>query len=223
MGDYDSNSHLVSVNFSRFKQAIFGVYGYFIDLDRNTLSNNTYGLYLEGDARIQGALRGHYHFEYAMQEEYADNPNSYETDYFNLSAGIKAFGWGANIGYEVLGSEGTAGTAFRTPLASGHKFNGWSDKFLNPLAGGLEDLNFTVSYNTQTNNEILKDIGVLFRYHDFQAAEGSTDYGSEIDFQLTKEINENYSVAMKYADFTAETASGLSDSTKFWFLFNVRY
>lgn len=41
-------------------------------------------------------------------------------------------------GYELLGSDN--GVGFSTPLATKHKFNRWSDKFLDTPGEGLQDV-----------------------------------------------------------------------------------
>ena len=43
-----------------------------------------------------------------------------------------------NAGYEVLGADN--GVGFATPLATGHKFQGWADKFLTTPGDGIEDV-----------------------------------------------------------------------------------
>ena len=40
------------------------------------------------------------------------------------------------LGYEVLEGGNAAGKAFRTPLATLHKFQGWADKFIGPSTSG---------------------------------------------------------------------------------------
>ena len=44
----------------------------------------------------------------------------------------------AAAGYEVFASDGSR-SAFRTPLATLHRFQGWTDKFLGTPPAGVED------------------------------------------------------------------------------------
>ena len=97
------------------------------------------------------------------------------------------------LGYEVLGSdEGTA--AFKTPLATLHKFQGWADKFLGTPANGVED-----SYIKLAGK--LGPAKVALFYHDFSADFGGADLGSEIDVVATYPIKKGVSVQLKYASY----------------------
>jgi hypothetical protein len=121
------------------------------------------------------------------------------------------FGIKGGLGYEVLESEGTANTAFRTPLGTNHAFNGWADLFLTTPANGLEDMYFSLGYDHKSRNKYLHNISVLFTYHDFQAENGGGDYGEEFDVLVRKQINKNWSFGVKYANFSADSASAFND------------
>ena len=60
--------------------------------------------------------------------------------------------------------------AFRTPLATLHKFQGWSDKFLVTPNAGLRDTYIGVKGKVQ-------GIGWKLSWHDFGADEGGADFG----------------------------------------------
>lgn len=65
----------------------------------------------------------------AYQQDAGDNPVNYDAMYVHLMADLARNGWSGFLGYELLGAGDGAGS-FRTPLATGHKFNGWNDQFL---------------------------------------------------------------------------------------------
>ena len=52
------------------------------------------------------------------------------------------------IGYELLGSDDGL-KAFATPLATLHKFQGWTDKFLGIPAGGIADAHIWAGGNIE--------------------------------------------------------------------------
>ena len=121
---------------------------------------------------------------------------------------IKKFNVG--LGYEVLGSNGTA--AFATPLATLHVFQGWADKFLTTPTAGIEDGYVKLSY-TLGMRGAFKSLSALGWWHDFDAEQTSAHYGSELDVQLVART-EKMALTLKYADYRADVL--LTDTTKFW-------
>jgi len=105
------------------------------------------------------------------------------------------------VGYEVLGSDKGV-TAFRTPLATGHKWNGWADKFLTTPAAGLEDFYIDLTYKVKDMDgslEILNGLLTKIQYHNFSATKGDAFYGREWGVYLKKSVHKNVYVETKYA------------------------
>ncbi|MDH3552396.1 MAG: alginate export family protein [Gammaproteobacteria bacterium] len=156
--------------------------------------------------------------EFATQSDAGDNPVSYDADYFHLTAAwAMENGLSLGIAFESLGSDSSAGTAFRTPLATLHIFNGWADVFVpagTPVAG-LEDLYATVAFKAGQWNLT----GV---YHDFSAASGSGDYGSEFDFSAARSLGERYGVLFKGAFFSSDSTSYV-DKNIIWIMLTTSY
>ena len=215
LGDLETQTHLLHVENKSIPHLKLTGYGYWIDLEDMPvfgLSSATYGLRAEGSHAIGNGIKLLYAAEYAHQTDHADNPFSYDTDYYNIEAGASAGGFTAKVGYEVLGSDD--GLSFKTPLATLHKFNGWADKFLNTPPAGLEDIYVDLTYKTQDKEGPLKGITVKVVYHDFSAESGSMDYGTELDALVSKKINKNFGVALKAAAYDSDGFS--SDTTKVW-------
>ena len=115
-----------------------------------------------------------------------------DAHYYNLDLGANISGFLAGLNYEYLsGSNGHDGkTAFQTPLATLHAFNGWADVFLGATPqGGLIDQNARVGYENKTYGKILAV------YHKFDACEDmaattgtSKDLGSEFDVSYGNKI-----------------------------------
>ena len=222
-GDWDSESHLINLSFDGFKNQVgkIGAYAYLLDFESSlTDSSKTYGAFLKGAKNIQG-FKVNYKAEYAMQGDNGDNPNSYDANYYSLDLGTEKNGFNFGINYNVKESEGTTGTTFKTPLASSHAFNGWAD-VLNSTTNGLEDLNFTASYKTEARNDLFDNMLLLARYHQFSAENGGTDYGDEINFLVKKTFDKNYYASIKYADFSADTAT-LNDVEKIWVTLGAKF
>jgi hypothetical protein len=123
------------------------------------------------------------------------------------------------LGYEVL--TGNGARAFQTPLATLHAFQGWADKFLTTPGGGIEDLYVRLDYTAKGLGEWLDGTKLTAVYHDFDAEEGSTDYGSEFDIQVSRTLFDHFTVALKYASYDADEFATGTD--KFWATLTVKY
>jgi len=141
---------------------------------------------------------------------------SYSAMYINAEAGYN-FGQVTVIGgYELLGSD-DGKVAFNTPLATKHKFNGWADKFLGTPKEGLEDVYLTAKGK-------VSGVKWAATYHDFSSDEGSIDFGNEIDLVATYQINKNYGVLVKAANYS-EGDSGIAptDTNKLWVQMTAKF
>jgi hypothetical protein len=150
------------------------------------------------------------HAAYATQSQ-----GGFDADYLALDAKYKVDNVTFGAGYELLGSDGGA-RRFDTPLATKHAFNGWADLFLVPgqTPAGLEDTFASVAYKQGK----FKAMAV---YHTYSADTGGADYGSEIDLVVGYSISKNYSLTVKYADFSGK--DGKPDVTKSWIEFNAKF
>ncbi len=221
-GNLDTDSFWVGADYTGLSLGKISAYGLFLDLAEPaifSLDSKTLGIRFEGKHKLTDTeMTLLYEAEYAHQTDTADNPIDYSADYYHVSAGLKAGGLTGKIGYEVLGSDG--GTfAFKTPLATLHKFNGWADKFLNTPNGGLEDIYGSVFY-TVGGESPFKGLTFGTVYHDFSADIGG-DYGQEIDLLVKKKFGKNYYGSLKFADYNA--GGFATDTQKIWFTIGVNY
>jgi hypothetical protein len=184
---------------------------YFLDLDDAVaVSSNTVGLRLAG-AKPLGKLGGNYVLSYARQTDAGANPASFDVPYSLLEGGLTFRNKpGIALGYERLGSDGT--TAFNTPLATLHAFQGWADKFLTTPATGIEDRYLKFSYPFGQHGAF-KSVNVLAFYHDFAAERDSTHFGDEVDLQLMARSTK-LTFTLKYAAYDADGL--LTDTDKLW-------
>lgn len=206
---WESDSHIVYASMSPARGQSLKGYAYLLDFANAAAnSSSTYGVEYSG--KFDGfALSA----AYATQSDYADNPTSYDADYMMAQVTLPLKPISIALGYEVLGSDqGTA--AFKTPLATLHKFQGWADKFLGTPANGVED-----SYIKLAGK--LGPAKVVLFYHDFSADFGGADLGSEIDVVATYPIKKGLSVQLKYASYDADGHA--SDTDKLWFTISAKY
>lgn len=217
-GDHSSNHHLFNAEYSGLKFGKVTAYAYLLDNnDVAGFSTNTFGVRFEGKTEVAEKTNVLYEVEYANQTDSNNNPGDYSVNYFHVAGGASFSGAMLKVGFESLGSdEGTA--SFATPLATLHKFNGWADQFLGTPSSGLEDFYINGAYSF---DGVAKGLKFAATYHKFTSQFGDIDYGDEIDLLLAYAINKNYSVAVKYADYNAD--SWKVDTKKLWITLGAKF
>jgi len=208
-GNAHMKSNLFNADYNGLGFGTLTVYAYL--LDYNTApgsSTQTLGARFAGKQALTADLTLLYTAEYARQSDYADNPASYNDNYVLAELGGMYSGITAKYGYEKLGSDGTH-PALQTPLATLHAFNGWADMFLSTPVMGLIDQSFTVAAKPM-------GIPVSVVYHDFKADQGSTKYGKEWDAVASYSWDKKYTLGLKYADFSSDSAPTYVDTKKTW-------
>ena len=205
----DMDSQFVNIGHDIENIGKLSAYTYLIDYQeakgQNTRSSQTYGVRFNGGHKLNNDFKVLYTAEYAWQKDFADNPFAYEVSYYNIMGGVSAYGVTLKAAMEQLG--GQDGKGFDTPLATLHGFQGWADVFLRTPADGLRDT--YVSLATKVMG--VKMMGV---YHDFDDDTGSSDYGQEMDFLISKKFGKHYSLLAKYAYYDADKFG--VDTQKFW-------
>jgi hypothetical protein len=227
--NFDSNSHLINLQYGGFKYGTVEAFAYLLDFNNAvTTSSATYGVRFSGGYPASERVKVLYALEYAKQDDYADNPLSIDEDYFlgelggsfKISSAIDPVT--VKFNYELLSGNGAAG--FNTPLATGHAFQGWADRFLTTPADGIEDIYITVAGK-------LLGIGLLAVYHDLSSDHDNYDYGTEFDIQAVKPLNKNFTLGLKYSDYNADgnalnsarNGAIARDVSKFWAWLEFKY
>lgn len=164
-------------------------------------STDTYGLGYTGKI---GDLK--LAMTYAHQTDAGESLQSYSADYYFAEASYDFKVLQAKVGYEVLGSDN--GVGFKTPLATLHKFQGWADLFLVTPGAGIEDAYAGVSTK-------VGPVALMAQYHDFAAETGSQDYGTEVDLSATWKVSDQWSLQLKYADFSTDAVAYV-DTSRTW-------
>ena len=153
--------------------------------DADAQSNETWGARFNGKHALGETVSLLYTLEYARQEDYADNPVSYDADYYAVEAGLALpAAVTLIVGQEALeGDAGTPGKAFRTPLATLHKFQGFADMFLSTPDGGIQDSYVSASI-------VLMGATASAVWHDFEAEDGGASFGDELDLSLSRKFGQ---------------------------------
>ena len=217
----DSDSHLINLSYRVSRELTVTPFAYLLDFENDDPlnSSDSYGVRLTGDlwgdTDDEGDVTAAYELSYARQSEAGSNPVGYEADFFAAQFRVSMERLGHVVaGYQLLGSDGGA-FAFRFPLGTNHKFQGFADNFLVTPAGGLQDLYLGVGMDLPWG------IKAGVTYHEYWSDEGGSDLGEEIDFVASKQIRPNWSVLLKGAYFDGD--SGLPDTPRFWLQTTVRF
>ena len=198
---YNSDSHAINVAWKPC-DAFSGIaYAYLLDLGEDVgaaNSSDTYGLSGVVSKELDTvSMAGR--LEYAQQSDNSATTagKDYSADYLMLDIKGTCSGATLGLGYELLGSDN--GASFRTPLATGHKFNGWADVFLVTPDEGLEDMYAYVGYVCPEGKGKIKAV-----YHDFTSDTGDIDYGTELDLVISMKVSKNVTAIAKYSNYDAD-------------------
>ena len=233
LSNFDSDSHLLNIQYSGLSLGKLEVYGYLLDFDNATgFSTRTYGVRFHGKRRLSENITALYTAEYATQSEHAANTSDIDADYFlgeiGASCQLDEFIDSVTLkfSYERLGGEGGA-DRFVTILGTNHAFQGWNDRFLLTPGDGIEDFIFTAMMKIRGAN-------LVAAYHDIGSDHMSYAYGREFNLLLSKTFRKRYTLGVKYAAYDADNnTSNISrngsnagtgnDVEKFWIWAQYKY
>jgi hypothetical protein len=217
----ESDSHIINASYEFSPEIKATGFAYLLDFEDEDPANSsdTYGLRLSGklftDKDDANDLFAEYELTYATQSDAGLNTTSYDADFIAAQLKLTKKQLGHLVaGYQFLESDN--GTfAFRFPLGTNHKFQGFADNFLTTPAGGLQDLYFGVGA------DLPWEIKGSVTYHKFWSDEGSNDLGYEFDVVASKKLSPNWSVLAKYAYFDGDNAQ--PDTDRFWFMTTFQF
>lgn len=215
--DIDSKDHLLNAHYI-FPAGKLTAYGYLLEIDQSVNNSlDTYGVSFDGKSNLFSSDVS-YRVEYARQSNEVQSID-YDADYFNVEAGTVIDSVTVKLGFESLTSDdGEYG--FSTPLATLHKFNGWSDQFLATPKVGLDDLYISASMKLLAGK-------VVLAWHDFDANDddyGIDDLGSELNLQYTTKFAKNLNAGVKFAAYSAgDKSAGKVDTDKVWVWVGARF
>ena len=212
--DLDAKDHLINAAYKTAYGTLTG-YGYLLEVDNDTDNAlDTFGVSFAGSTKADETTIL-YRAEYASQSSESATTD-FDVDYLNFEAGAVFSGITVKVGYEVLGSDdGLFG--FSTPLATLHKFNGWTDQFLGTPSQGLVDTSFTLTGKALGG-------GWTAVYHKFDADDASDtvdDLGSELNLSYVKKFAKHYTAGIKYAAYSAADVN--VDTDKLWVWINAKF
>ena len=206
-GDWFGDNHFLRGSIRPGEGQEFAAFAYLLDLGNDNgppNSNATFGV----------SYRGEFDFvtldaTVAQQSDWAENPVAYDAPHFSVQ-GVIPLGENTalTLGYDIIGSD-DGRYQFRTPTATLHRYQGWTDKFLIAPQDGVKDAWFSIAGNVGG----ARLTGV---YHDFSAHEGGRSYGSELGFDVTYTLPNRVSLEFKIATYDPDGFA--TDTTKAWFI-----
>jgi hypothetical protein len=179
--------------------------GYFYDLDFETLparSSSTNGIDYKGTSNKLS-----WQLSYASQRDAHLAPTNYKTNYSRMELSYPIDVVTIKGIYERLGSDGN--TAFQTPFATLHSFNGFADMFLTTPVKGLEEraVQFSLPIGA---------VKTSISWHKFYSDGGDTHYGDETDVSFIFDFNKELQFLTKLALYNTDKFQ--NDTKKFWLM-----
>ncbi len=201
---FNCDCHMVNAQAVAFPWLNVEVYGYLLDIKNAAVnSTDTIGIRASGSYPLNDKWKFIYAGEYANQDDSNGNPRDIDAAYYLGEAGfnikldsslVKTIT--AKFDYELL--EGDGSGAFITPLATGHAFQGWADRFLTTPHDGIEDMYFTVVAGGVFGGKL------IFSYHMLESDNLSYDYGNEADILYTRKVKKYFTFGVKAALYDAD-------------------
>jgi len=210
---FHADNHFINASYTGIDHLTFGTYAYLLNLrNASALSSDTYGIFADGSAPITTDYTFKYRAEWAYQ---TDNSQTTSFDlgehYLHFRGAVARDDYELGLGMESLGGDGT--TAFQTPLATLHAYNGWTDTFLTTPANGLHD------YYLFAGSPLGWGLTARLESHLFTAENTSTTYGQEAGVSLSKKFTDQLTALVKVSHYNGHAAnlgSISADKTKAW-------
>lgn len=217
VGRLGMKSHGIRAQYTGLDFLTITPFALFLDYDQiseSVGSSASFGMLLDGSYPLDDDWTLLYTGSFAYQEDYADNPADFELWYYSVAPGLSYGPLNVRLGYEFL--QGNGMSAFQTPLATLHKFNGLTDQFLTTPPDGLED--FSVSAAAKVADDgWLSGLVVRGGYHEFFAENTDSHYGREWDIGVFKTFATSVGdvmVGVQFANYDADEFS--TDTRKLW-------
>jgi len=211
VGRLRSDSHVVQAA-APTQLGRLTAYGHWLDFaNAPSLSSRTLGARLDGERPLTGDWALQYTFEAAEQVAHGANAARFSHQYYRASLAAVRSGASYQVRYERLGGDGA--TAFQTPLATLHAFQGWADVFLTTPREGLEDYSLHARWTLPAPGDRRAQLGLSA--HEFRSGAGAGRLGREFDALFRVGLGQGWDVELKAALFDGR-GSRFADREKYW-------
>ncbi|MCH8538482.1 MAG: alginate export family protein [Alkalimonas sp.] len=183
-------------------------YGYDLDFnDWAIRSSLTYGLDYQGKWQLAEQQQLQWHLSSARQQDRHDAPLSYQHHYHRLQLNWQQHKLQLSAGTERLAGDGSS--AFQTPLATLHAFQGFADLFLVTPNDGLRDHWLGLRHP-------LGPVQLALQHHRYNSDTDGRRYGSEWNLTASYRFSEQLQGMLKLADYQA--SSFAVNNRKIWLM-----
>ncbi|MDP4528444.1 alginate export family protein [Alkalimonas delamerensis] len=183
-------------------------YGYDLDFnDWAVRSSLTYGLDYQGKWALGEQQSLSLQLAAARQQDRHDAPLSYQHHYHRVQLSWQQQKLQLIAGTERLAGDGSS--AFQTPLATLHAFQGFADLFLVTPNDGLRDYWLGVRHPAGP-------VQLALNYHRYHSDTDGRRYGSEWNLTASYRFSNQLQGMLKLADYQA--SSFAVDSRKLWLM-----
>ncbi len=181
-------------------------FGYDFDFrDWDLRDSLTTGIDYSGSFTITADHRLTVHLAGARQTDQHQAAADFTHNYHRLGAGWSYQSVTVELGQERLAGDGQS--AFQTPLATLHAFQGFTDLFLVTPPAGIRDNWLKLNYQSDWAK-------FAFGYHEFSADAGNSEYGQEFNVSVSKPLTKQLTGLLKAARYDADSFG--SDTSKLW-------
>lgn len=202
----DGSFNTALVSWQLHPQHKLSAYGYDLDFtDWAARSSVTLGLDYQGS--ISQVPNLSWHLALAQQQDQHNAPIDYKHHYHSISVNWQQQQFSLQAGQERLAGDGTS--AFQTPLATLHAFQGFTDMFLNTPNAGLRDHWLQLSVPIQA-------VKLNLAWHRFDSDAGKQHYGDEWNLSANYSFSNKIAAVVKLAYYDAKDLA--VDTTKVWFM-----
>jgi len=211
LGNHHIDGMLLHFNINEWDHVELSSYGYAVhNYHVPAFSNRTFGI----ESKYRQKF-GHFKTEAAINLAFQkQQTNSSDwIPYHKLSASIAYKQVRLGLRHEVLSEKDN--TAFITPLATLHKFQGWTDQFINTPSLGLVDNSINLVFN-------LRPLTLDIRHHIFTSDKANVDFGKEVDVDIIYKPTRTHEVKLRIADFNPADNQAIKtkDVKKFFLMYS---
>lgn len=198
---FSGDVHLLNARYSGIRDFVATGYVYLMDFrdGAQAFSNDTLGLSVKKTFGPFMEWKPILFGEAAWQSDGGNGPVDYQAWYGHVMLSVERGNHTAILGYEQLGAGD--GTSFKTPLATAHAFNGFSDTLVGARLGGTEggigDL--YVTYDVKLPWKINGQVVCHWLGQDNLGGQ----YGKELDIVLSKKFEPGLQAILKWAAYDA--------------------
>lgn len=220
IGTEDTNSHFINASYALPFGKVTG-YAYLLDFEDALVnaSSANFGGRIDLKHKLNDDLSLGLIGEFANQTDFADAAADFDHNYYLIQGSATYKNLTFKAAFEVLEGDGT--TAFSTPLATLHAFQGDADVFIVTPADGIEDLQFGLDYKIK-DVPVVGDTRVRAVYHRFTSENTDADLGDEFDFGIYTNPLPGVSASIEYADFRSDTVT-LSDTQRLFLTLGFKF